>query len=220
MNTSDAEGATRENPVRVISAVIFRDDSKEEVLLGVRNPTTIAPRHPGVLSTPTLRIPSTMFAFLIPPADVRFDVDDSVSLDHLGNLQIGRGAHYEQPHAFMLEALLARKLGLSGALTNAEFCAIARPRLLSLDYVEDPLGSQVAEWTEMLTYELIILAGSDCFPAKTDAYTHLLWANIDRIPKAFYMRDALIVDDTLNPFEVCIHGLCIKSAVQLIQAHR
>src|SRR5260370_10317256 len=102
------EGSSQANPVLVVSLVLFREESRKEVLLGVRRNTPSAPRHPGVLSTPTMRVPRTIFAAL---------VDETLRPQRTGvqlvepgpPLTLGRGDFTQHPGAFGLEALRAWK---------------------------------------------------------------------------------------------------------------
>jgi hypothetical protein len=51
----------------------------------------------------------------------------------------------------------------------------------------------------------------------TESFSRLIWARGDLVARAMAAGDALIVDETLDPFEVCIGGLCIRSAIPLLE---
>lgn len=210
-------GTRAENAVRVVSMVLFRDRYRSEVLLGVRRNTPSTPRHPGVLSTPTARVPEPLFAALVTNDALRQkEVGIRCATDGrpftLGTVDVS-----SHPAAFVLESMLARKIGLADALVHQRFSAETVLAATALDCVEDPLGTEFAEWTEMLTYQAVITAGADEVPESTGSYSQLIWARHDLVISAMKAGDALIVDDTLNPFEVCIGGLCIRSAIPLLE---
>jgi hypothetical protein len=131
-------------------------------------------------------------------------------------LRIGRGGHTDSTAAFVLENLFARKLGLAEALVDGGFAAVAQLRFRSHDQVEDPLGTGQSEWTTMLTYLVEVTDGAGALPDATAAYSRLIWADPAKLPQALAQRDALLLDMTLNPIEVCIHGLCIRVAARLL----
>ncbi|MEZ0112351.1 hypothetical protein ABH920_006370 [Catenulispora sp. EB89] len=211
------EGADRNNPVRVVSLVLFRDDTRQEVLLGVRRNVPSMPRHPGVLSTPTARVPEPLFAILAHEACPRLTEVGIKPRSAGRSFRLGTGDVSRHPAAFVLESLVARKVGIADALVGQRFEAVATLAATALDLVEDPLGTETAEWTEMLTYEAVVTAGAKEIPESTQAYTRLIWARHDLVVRAMNAGDALIVDDSLNPFEVCIGGLCIRSAIPLLE---
>jgi hypothetical protein len=210
------EGSSQTNPVLVVSLALFREESRKEVLLGVRRNTPSAPRHPGVLSTPTMRVPSKVFAALVDETVCQWRT--GVHLVEQGPpFALGRCDFSQHPGAFILEGLLARKLGLGGALVDQRFHAEARLSAVALDLVEDPLGTELAEWTAMVTYSATIRSGSEAVPLTTESFSRLIWARGDLVARAMAAGDALIVDETLDPFEVCIGGLCIRSAIPLLE---
>jgi hypothetical protein len=202
----EEEGRRPETPVRGISAVVFKDADRREMLLGVRRATPVNRRHPGVLSTPTIRLPAALCA--------------TVSAEGSGgrDLPIGHGRHHVHPAVVLIEFLLARKLELGAHLTAGRFLATARFSGTQLDEVPDPLGTGQSEWTELTTFVLTVTAGADLVPRRTAAFSRILWADADRVVQAYTHHDALMVDDSLDPFEVCIDGLCVRSAVSLLGA--
>jgi hypothetical protein len=208
-------GATVDDPIGVISAVVADETNPGRVLLGVRRPTALSPRHPGVLSTPTLRLPADLFALLtadMPDPGPRAGIHPVVG----PWFDVGCGGYLHSTHSFAIEALFGRKLGLADALADGRFEAVGSVRFLALDEVEDPLGTELSEWTAMLTYEVRIRRAAELVPAGTGSYSRLLWVSAERLPQALAHRDALLLDETLNAFEVCIHGLCIRSATHLL----
>jgi hypothetical protein len=115
MNTKTSRGersiAARRDLVPVLSLAIFRDESREEVLLGVRHPTATSQRHPGVLSTPTMRIPWVIMDSLLSRSDVTLPVDRIVGMNRIEEpyeTAIAVAGSMADPLSFAVEALLAR----------------------------------------------------------------------------------------------------------------
>jgi len=206
------EGHTAELPIGVISAVVVDDSRPGKTLLGVRRPSALATRHPGVLSTPTMRMPDDMFGPLSDGYPDPLGVAGMIGIDG-PLLNVGHGGQTQSMASFVLEALFTRKLGLGGPIGDGRFHALARPRLLSLDNVSDPLGTARAEWTAMITYEVRIRQGGETLPAATESYSRLVWVDSAKVPRALATRDALLLDETLNAAEVCVQGLCVRVAV-------
>jgi hypothetical protein len=209
-----AEGTTASKPVSVISSIIFRDENHQEILLGVRQNSPLSPRHPGVLSTPTMRMPKQLYS-----AVTGGRAPDQVGVTCLSGhdvFPIGAPRSLAEPSSFALEALLTRKLGLADALMAGRFQGEAVLSAVSLDAVEDPQGDTGPEWTLMVSYSLTIKSGADEIPPETRAYSPLIWGAADRLAVSYFSHDALLMDESLNPFEVCISGLCIRSAVEVI----
>ena len=214
MTTGD--GVTADNPISVVSAVVSDVTRPGRVLLGVRRPSAINERFPGVLSTPTFRLPDDVFALLTAGLpEIR--EPGSVPLD--GTMfEIGYGGHCATAEGFVLETLMMRKLGLADALIDGTVHGTARARYLSRDEVADPLGTGRSEWTAMLTYDLQIDRGGAALPPETAAYSRFLWAETAKLPQAVANRDVLYLDPTLDPVEVCAHGLCLRVAVLMTGA--
>ena len=208
------DGSSAHRPIGVVSAVIV-DETRERLLLGVRRPSALVTRHPGVLSTPTMRVPPGTFAELTAGCP---DPAGVVGMHPVGGpaLDVGLGGHIWSEHSFVLEALLARKLGLGDAISDGRFHAVAHRRFLSLDDVGDPLGTERSEWTAMLTYEVRVRTGDDAIPAMTSSYSRLVWVDPAKVPRALAHHDVLMLDETLNAVEVCIQGLCVRVAAELL----
>lgn len=195
----------------VVSAAIFRDRTRRELLLAVRRPTQLVRRHPGVLSTVTYGVPGEVFNILHKATAKPLRLGDIVRIDHYHEIEVGNGAYLNDTHSFVLEHLLARKVGLAKPLVNDDFYATAEPILSSFENVDDPLGTGQCELTRMLTYAVVIERGADLIPESTDSYSRFVWVAANDVGRAVAQRDPLILNDTLNPIEVCIHGLCVRS---------
>ena len=160
-----------------------------------------------------MRVPQAYFQTLLGYPGPPLEHPGVTRLDPSPPLTVGGANSLRNPALFAIDALLTRKLGLAEALTMGRFTAEATGTALALDLVDDPLGTGQAEWTAMITYTLTVTSGVSEFPAETASYSRLLWAPADRLGEAYASHDALILDDSLDPFEVCISGLCIRSAV-------
>ncbi|MET8356920.1 hypothetical protein [Micromonospora sp. NPDC005171] len=215
MDAAAPSGISRQQAVGVISAVVFRDRGMAEVLLGVRRPTPLVKRFPGVVSTPTMGVPWTVFQTLDPGIAHREQQAQVEKLAQSPWFAVGGGGYLSTAGGYALEHLMARKLGLAPALVMGRFRATARLWARSLDNVSDPLGTEEQQWTAMLTYLVTVGEGAEEVPAETSSYSRLLWAPIETARAAILARDALILDEDLNPFEVCLQGLCLRSIVGL-----
>ncbi|MET0523059.1 MAG: hypothetical protein ABW156_14020 [Jiangellaceae bacterium] len=213
MITGDGGGPL--TPVGVISAVIRDAQRPGLLLLGVRRPSALAPRFPGVLSTPTMRVSPDTFARLSAAYPDPRGVKGMTPLD--GPLRaIGGHGYVESFESLLVEHLFLRKLMSSDALVDGRMHGVTRARCLSLDEVPDPLGTDENEWTAMLTFEVEIRAGADTLPGATASYSRLVWVEAAKVPQAMASHDALLLDETLNAAEVCIQGMCVRVAAHLV----
>jgi hypothetical protein len=213
MRTGD--GASRNTPIGVVSAVINDEARPGFILLGVRRPSQLAPRHPGVLSTPTMRLSPDTFQ---PLTQAFPDAAGAIGLRAVSGpaVEIGRHGLTTALGSLVLEALLMRKLGLAEALVDLRLHGSAHPRYLSLDDVADPLGTEQSEWTAMLTYEVRLHRGVEAVPYSTGSYSRLVWVPAAKVSSALAHHDVLMLDETLDAAEVCVQGLCVRVAAQLV----
>ena len=202
--------------VHSIACNFFCAGNPRRILLGVRQPSTVSDRHPGVLSTPTLRIPRALFEALGAPPWSTARGDRVRLLEDQPVLRTGPKS-FGEPAAFAVEHLMSRKLGLAEALARGTMRAAMRAVTLAVDDVDDPLATGAIERTFMVGFDVIIEEGAELIPERTSSYSRLLWADTELLAEALKRKDALIVDDSLNPFEVCIGGLCVQSAVHHLE---
>lgn len=207
---------TLDHPVFVLSLLLSPDDGSGEVVLGVRQPLLQTPRHAGVLSTPTQRLPRAFFEACRPawpePED---EVPVVVPLVPLAGepVAVGVADSSSRPLAHLVESLLARKLGLSAALADGTVRGAAAPVAIAAAVVDDPQGGCPPEHTVMLSVDVRLVGLRAALPDRTCHYSPLLFAPLAVLAEALHRHDALIVSDRLDPFEVCVGGLCIASAV-------
>jgi hypothetical protein len=116
------------------------------------------------------------------------------------------------PIAYLVESLLARKLGQAEALVGGQLSGDATPAAIAIDQVLDPASEHGApEITQMLTVRVRLDAGPDVFPARTESYSSLHWVSAADLPLAVRGNRPtdLVPDIDLN---VCLQGLCVRSA--------
>jgi hypothetical protein len=184
-----------------------------DCLLGVRESTPLEDRHVGVLSTLTRSIPLSSFeALLHSEGLLNGKGHDGITALPAGRpVRIGRGDHAHDEAAFAIEYLLATKAGLAEPLITGTFQATAMAVTLARENVGDPVTE---EWqhTTMLSYFVNVESGADLVPRQTAAYNPLIWAPQARLAQAVREKNPHLLDDTLDPFRVCLHGLCVRSA--------
>ena len=209
------DGATPDTPIGVVSAVVRDERRPGLLLLGVRRPGPLAPRHPGVLSTPTMRLSPDTFAVLSAAYPDPRGVSGMYPVDGPPR-EIGRGGHFGSLEALVVEDLFLRKLFPADALVQGSLHAVARARCLALDEVTDPLGTGIGQWTAMLTFEVRIDRGAGTLPYATASYSRLVWVEAAKLPLALAHHDALLLDETLDAAEVCVQGMCVRVAAQIV----
>lgn len=205
----------------VVSLVVLQERRPGIVLFGVRTPTATSDRHPNVLSSPTMRVPSEVMR-----AALEAERIDPWSVQH-GEIRALHGhadypfgvAHsMTSPVAFLAEHLLARKLGVAEVLVNGRLNGTVCAGGISFDTVHDSESEPQDESTLMLSLTVRIAAGEDLFPERTESYSRLAWVETDQVHEAVRTHDPLRLIADLDPLAVCLHGLCVRSAAEVINA--
>lgn len=206
-------GDARRLTVPVLSLCIYRDESREEVLLGVRKPTITSPRHPGVLSTPTMRLPWPLMDALLEPLRVdASDVDELEGFEEVRvtqPIEIGVADSMSNPLSFAVESMMARKLGWGDALVRGDISATAQSVAIARADV-DGCEMDETEDTFMLTVEIVLR--SEVSLAATASFSRLDWVARNKIDTALELDDPYLLIKGGEPWEVCLHGLCVRSA--------
>jgi hypothetical protein len=122
---------------------------------------------------------------------------------------LGGPMSLSSPQAFVAEALLSRKLGLADALVDGTVRASLSQVAVAYDVVHDDEGGY--ENTLMLTMKCV-LAESLTMPVKTASYSRLEWVASDAVGPAVAARDATVLLPDVPVWQICIHGLCVRSA--------
>lgn len=205
-------------PAIVLNALICSGgDTPSHVLLGLRRRSTNA-RHPGVVSLPTIRIPSALEPLLTAaPAGVESSFESiSGPVEPIGARPDGERGITQ----YLVEALLARKLDAGDLLEEGRLLGTCQLRMLSCASVDDPGGTGVHELTRMYTAIVDVHDGAPLFPHSSASYSHIRWVPVDLLIDCWDRRDALALVPDANPFEICIRGLCIRSGVELLRELR
>lgn len=199
--------------VPVVSLLLYKDASRAEVLLGVRRSSLNSPRHPDVLSTPTMRVPYSFMAQVLTAQQVA--ICDAapptfVAISDPGKCPIGVPYSLASPGAFLVEALMCRKLGLGSAIVSGEFSGVLSMEALAFDLVHDDHDGY--EQTLMLTYGCVPTRGASAVPSASAAYSRMDWVDASLVDAATRSKDPQLLLPDASPIEVCIHGLCVRSA--------
>jgi len=184
------------------------------ILTAVRDPFTNA-SHANTISVPTARIPASLLEPLIEVAE-NAEVQESTSLLDGQSVRSGHGRGGD-PLIFAVNALLGTKLGVWNALESdrlsysAELVAIAHGRV--------PLGADESggfENIRMINILVTLESGATEFPEKTTSYSHILWTPVETFLKTVVSRDPATIG--LDPFEYCVHGLCIATSFAYLKS--
>jgi len=107
------------------------------------------------------------------------------------------------------------KLGLEPFLRNESFLFEIEPACLSIG-VATYANYGVSENIVMLNMLGFVTEGADLIPRSTSSYDPLVWSPIPDFLDAVEKRDPLQVLPEGDPFELCIHGMCVKSSALLL----
>ena len=218
MNLSN--GTTQPETVAVVSLLLRRPDG--HILLGVRRPVATSRRHPGVLSTLTMRVPLEIVSNLLPTLageeEVELDKGTVIVLPANAHASIGQPCSSATSVGFLAECVLTKKLGLGDKLLESQVTGHAVPIGLAIDDVSDPKGGGSLETTLMLTIEVALEDGLETLPRSSACYSELVWVGPQELVAALASNDALLAIPHADPFQVCIHGLCVRSAAELVSS--
>ncbi len=201
-----------------ISLIVSTPDRPGELLIGIRTPTATSKRHPNVLSTPTMRIPRSMLG-----GALEEQLDENPPLPKIGEIAelppsepvaFGGAQTLASGISYFVESVFARKLGAADLLVNGLLHGQAHVTALAMDLVPD-VATEKDELTLMLTVGTKLEAGASLIPEATPSYSRLLWVPFVKLSDAVDSIDALRVDSELD-LMVCIHGLCVRSAAQIL----
>ena len=190
----------------VLSVVLIdRRKGGQGVLVGIRN-EAVNVNHPNVVSVPTMRLPVDL---------ARAVVEQVEHQQFTGSIRRPGVAH--DPMGFALWSLLAAKLGVADAIEADLFdvkpvagCVMQGESLI--DYVN---GVDVTERLTMINLLCVVDRGHEHVPTRNSVFSHMQWLDYDVLVDAATSKDLAVLDEPFTSPEVCIHGLCIKTAVAL-----
>ncbi len=211
------DGGISSRPVGVIALTIldlsaggpFGPRAAEaRILTVVRNPETNR-THPNTLSVPTQRIPESLLRDLTsrPPLD-------AVESAFVSNRNISG----HDAVIYATESLLASKLGLADALESGavEFEAgVGVHSTAEVHYPGEGTTAGESELISMVNLIVLLRRGNELLPGHTFAYSSLNWVPWQRLGLAASEKDVTHLLPSLDPVEICIHGLCIATSVEL-----
>jgi hypothetical protein len=198
--------------VTVASLCMYDSTARERLVLGVRSPSAVSSRHPNVLSTPTMRIPSELVPLLL-EEDVKgvgeMKPGQFRSVRAAPHGRIGAALSTSNVTTLIAETVLSRKMGLGDALVTQRLTGEAWVTAIGFDRVLDE-SLEDAEDTFMIT----IVVECDRVPdlAPTESYSRLEWVSAEKLGEAVETRDPLLLLGHGYSWEVCLHGLCVRSA--------
>lgn len=199
----DAGWPTAYDPV-VALAVIREAENSEEILVGVRDPATNK-FHPDVVSVPTRRIPVEVAAAL-----VASEANESRSPLRAPALD-----------RYVAREVFEAKLGFGD---SHEMASLLDVHLHRIDFGDsligvDEDGSEVTERLGMFGIEVRVQKDIPV-PAATESYSHLMWIPLDQFLLLAVTRDATMLPLGLKAAEVCVHGLCMRSATEIVRSRQ
>ena len=199
-----------------VSLLLSAPGREGQVLLAVRSATPTSRRHPDVLSTPTMRIPTGVLDAVLaehldaPPSLAQGQIEP---LPGLERVEFGGAQTLASGISFLVEALFARKLGAAELLLEGRLHGHAALAALAVDLVPDA-ATEEEELTHMLTIAVELDQGASLLPAQTLSYSQFVWAPLEKLEGALADSDPLRLASDLD-LNVCIQGLCVRSAAAL-----
>jgi hypothetical protein len=194
----------------VLSLTILRRiGGSEEILVGIRDPRTNV-NHPDTVSVPTQRVTHEIAGLLYDPVQPGA-CDDRVH----------DGAFMSDTLAALVYGVFTSKLGADdGLLSVREVSA----RLRRVDFGESLIGvlgngEPRTERLGMFGVEVNVDARFEV-PRDTSSYSLLEWLPLDQFLIMAVTRDATVLPIGLKAAEVCVQGLCMHSAVEIVRSRR
>lgn len=182
------------------------------ILVSVRDPINNR-THPGVVSVPTIRIPTALAADLRQGQHVHSQFGSTELFDCATVNSLDAGGH--SPVIFAVKATLCQKLGVAEALESGGLhfrAAIAASTSGWSYYDNEP--SPTAEFIRMTTLLVFITKGVNTFSSQTSSYSSVMWCEVGKFLGAAQARDVSALD--YDPVSICIHGMCIASAYDIL----
>lgn len=215
----------------LLSLTIFRDaDDGLELLTGVRR-EDVNPTHPGVVSTPTKRLPKAIAELLFKEKQGWLEQADLFRLEAIDPTHpevVGRFIGNSEPIPdnssilpFVTADLLARKLGLAEALEGSS--ADNPLGSVSIQSVLAGFSNATADpETGEHLFEPLIVFGAvakvdrpEDIPSITSSYRNISWVPIGDFIEGVDGKNAPLLIEGLTPedeISVCVRGLCLATS--------
>ncbi len=190
------------------------DDS--EVLVCVRN-GVVNRTHPEVVSVPTQRIPAVLAERILDKNKSEGTEGDTLLYREHRTSSLDANGHNEL--IYIVEALLARKLGIGDSLETD--CLTFEAALAgSLEGIAQYPNLCEAEPLRMLNVVVYLRSGAKLFPERTESYDLIKWAPVKGFLKMWYgEKDPREIGlSGQQAMGVCVDGLCIASSADVLSA--
>ena len=197
---------------RLLSAIIFKDNTKQEVLLARQRQVDASTHYVGQIILPTMTLSRGEAERMSGMSDIR-------SVDQPGYTlptRLGYGERPDNPLTQLLEDLAMRRLGVSGdALEQHTFQAHAelvgrQPLQQAHDWKMASVGN-----VQLFNTAVIIEQGAEQIPERTASYD-LFWESVDTVRE--WRRDrALYSANASAGTRVPTYGaVCMGTAIEYV----
>lgn len=217
-------GQTIEYPSPVITLTVLDNATvnnngvtkDSRMLVVVRDPITNF-NHPNVVSTPTQRIPLYLHKEIIKSKleDIGQNVQ-SINKRRFVDNEFNNG---HNSLIYTIESLFSKKLGLADSLENKQIKFKAVLGLFTNDktFLQNPVNNKIEpHYISMINILVLVYSGVNLFPLKTNSYSHILWTEVGKFMRMVKDKNILEISTDLNPFEYCIHGLCLSTSNEVL----
>lgn len=209
------------NVREVLSLVVLDGTGKDgsvtkdsKLLVTVRDPLNNR-THPGVVSVPTIRLPSALAVEIRQGRYVSNQFGSTELFECVGMNNWDADGH--SSIVFAAKTVLCQKLGAADALESGEllFSAGVAASSTGWSYYDDE-PSPSGEFIRMTTLMVSIIRGAGTFAPQTSSYSSVMWCKVGIFLRAARTRDVSALG--YDPLSICIHGLCIASAYNVLAA--
>lgn len=200
-------------PVVAITAIdalsLFNNNisSSSKILVVIRDPNTNI-NHPNVISTPTQRIPLALYNSILEQYNGNKDLVSNVDLNT------------HDPIIYVVESLFSKKLGVANALEKRKVTYTAKIGAVKFGRVYHKQNTEsipVLQYISMINILVFIHAGITCFPSSTSSYSKVMWKEVGKFLTMVENRNPMDLSLDLNPFEYCVHGICLASSAKTLR---
>lgn len=215
----------------LLSLTIFREsDAGVELLTGVRR-EDVNPTHPGVVSTPTKRLPRKIAESLFAGKEQNLQESDAFRLDSIDPTHPVVAARFQgnsedipdnsSALPFLTANLLACKLDSADALESSNkdnpFGSVSLQSMIA-----GFSNATADEKTGKALFEPLIVFGAvamlnrpDAIPAATSSYRNISWVPVADFVEGVDQKNAPLLIEGLTPedeISVCVRGLCLTTS--------